>query len=160
MTRKTPRSKVKLYLDCLLLASFLLVSAPQATGIPIHEWISFAFIPIFMVHLLINWGWIVRVTLGLFRKLGGETRFNYFWNLLLYVVMTISVYSGVVVSEAALPGMGFKIEIDPFWSTLHNASSNLLFPLIGIHLALHWQWIVGAARKHLFKSAATEADAA
>ena len=159
MTKKTPRSKVKLFVDCLLLISFLLVSAPQATGIPIHEWFSFAFIPIFMVHLLLNWDWIVRVTLGFFRKLGSETRFNYLLNLLLYIVMTISVFSGVVISEAALPAMGLKIEIDPFWSLAHNASSNLLFPLIGIHLAMHWQWIVGTTRKHLFKTEKREAKA-
>ncbi|MBT8203035.1 MAG: DUF4405 domain-containing protein, partial [Acidimicrobiia bacterium] len=28
-----------------------------------------------------------------------------------------------------------------FWSTVHDASGNLLMLLVGVHIAMHWPWI-------------------
>ena len=53
-------TRTKLWVDIVLLVSFMAVSAPHATGIPLHEWLSFAFVPVFIAHLVMNWDWIAR----------------------------------------------------------------------------------------------------
>lgn len=138
---KTNTQKFKLRVDISLFILFVIVSAPMATGIPIHEWLSLVFIPVFLLHLLMNWTWIKKTTLNFFGHLGGERRFNYIWDWLLYFVMIVAIYSGLLISEVALPAMGFSIHPDGFWATMHDISSGLLFVLIGVHLALHWKWI-------------------
>jgi hypothetical protein len=146
------RGRVKLWLDIVLLGSFLLVSAPQATGVTVHEWFSFPFVVILLLHLLLNWDWIVRVSASFFKRLRGEIRFSYLWNALLFMVTTVAFSSGLAISEAALPALGLAVKADPFWLVIHKVSANLLFPLIGIHLVLHWRWIVETVRKRRSKS--------
>ncbi len=135
--RKSPKWRV----DVTLFILFVIVSAPGATGIPAHEWLSLIFIPVFVIHLLLNWTWIVKTTTGFFSKLGGERRFNYIWDWLLYFTMVIAIYSGLLISEVALPNLGISVEPNGYWATMHDISSGLLFVLIGVHLALHWKWI-------------------
>jgi hypothetical protein len=158
-TQDAARSPLKLRLDSLLFLSFLLVSAPQATGLTVHEWISFAFLPVLIVHLLLSWEWIVGVSASFFRRLRAETRFNYVLDALLFVVMTIAFGSGVAISDAALPALGLAGKVDPFWLPVHKLTSTLLFPLLGVHLAMHAHWIVKAARNARLKPDVKVAEA-
>ena len=89
---------------------------------------------------------------GLFKKLPGEVRFNHFWDLLIFVMMIFALFTGVVISEAALPTMGITVTIDPFWSAMHDLSANLTMILIGVHLAMHWGWIVSTIKRYLFRT--------
>jgi len=57
-----PRTRVALYLDISLLALVLLLFAPRLTGLPIHEWVGLALIPIVLLHLLLSWRWIATST--------------------------------------------------------------------------------------------------
>lgn len=136
----------KLYIDFGVFLLFVVVSAPQATGVALHEWLSFILIPPLIVHLLLNWKWIVGITTKMFKRLPGATRFNYWWNLLLFIVMTLIIFSGIVISEAALPALGIAIIVDPFWSVLHDVTANLFFPLVGVHLAMNWKWLMRALK--------------
>ena len=145
------KTKIRLIADIILFVVFVVAFAPQATGIPWHEWISLLAGGILLIHLIINWDWIVQVTKKLFKKLPGETRFNHFWNTLLYLMMIIVMLSGVLVSEAVLPFLGFDIEIDPFWTLLHDLSANLFLIMIGIHLAMHWNWIKHTFNRYILK---------
>jgi hypothetical protein len=129
----------------------LLVLAPQATGIPVHEWASFLIIIPFFLHLILDWKWIVNITKRLFKRVKGETRFNYVLDWLLFVLFVMATFTGVVISEAALPTLGIPIAIDQFWSSMHDISANLLMVVIGIHLAMHWKWIVTNVKKYLLR---------
>ena len=149
--KKRSTNKVKLYVDIFIFLFFLVVSAPQATGIALHEWLSFAFLATFIVHLLLNWKWIVNVIRRFFKKLPGETRFNAIWNALLFILGTVVFFSGVFVSEAALPLLGFPIVIDPFWAQMHDLTANLFLILLGVHLAMHWRWFVDAFKRYILR---------
>ncbi|MBT5876038.1 MAG: DUF4405 domain-containing protein [Candidatus Latescibacteria bacterium] len=150
---KTPRSSncTRLYVDVGLFALFLVVSAPQATGVPIHEWISFAFIPLLIAHLLMSWKWIVRTTTRMFSSIPGKTRFNHTWDMILFVMMTVVIFSGIVVSEVALPAIGIPIIPDLFWLSMHDITSNLFLMMLGVHLAMHWPWLVQMAKRHILR---------
>jgi len=153
--RKRSITQIKLYLDIFLLISFILANIPQATGIPFHEWIGFFFVIPLMAHILLDWQWVVNTTNRLFGKLPGEVRFNHFWDLLIFAMMVLVVLTGTVVSESALPSMGIHITIDPFWATMHDLTANLLMIFIGVHLAMHWKWIVNSFNRYILKRSAT-----
>jgi hypothetical protein len=155
---ESARSSLKLWLDSVLFLAFLVVSAPQATGLAFHEWISFAFVLVLLAHLLLSWEWIVGVSASFFRRLRAETRFNYLLDALLFLVMTVAFGSGVASSAVALPALGLSGTVDPFWIPIHKITATLLFPLLGIHLAMHWRWIVKTARNVLSKTDARAAE--
>ncbi len=157
--RKMSANQIKLYSDMVLFIGFVLVNIPQATGIPFHEWISFVFIIPLVLHILLDWKWVINVTLRLFKKLPGEVRFNHFWDLLIFIMMVFAMFTGVVISEAALPALGINVVIDPFWTAMHDISANLLMILIGVHLAMHWSWIVSMTKRYLFPRSVAQADA-
>ena len=116
-TKKMSLTKKKLLVDIAVFIVFAIVSAPQSTGIAIHEWLSIIFIAPIITHLLLNWNWIVKVTTRMFKKLPGETRFNYIWDFALFIMMVLVMVSGILVSESALPTLGIVVFIDPFWAT-------------------------------------------
>jgi len=145
------KTKTRMYLDIILFVSFVIVNMPQFTGITLHEWLSFVFIPIIMTHLVLNWKWIVSITRRFFTNINGEIRFNYVLNFLLFLLMVTVIFSGILISEEALPLLGFTIVINAFWVTLHEMSANLLMLMMGIHIAMHWKWIISTSNRYLFK---------
>ncbi|MFC4637681.1 DUF4405 domain-containing protein [Deinococcus hohokamensis] len=129
-------------LDVLLFVVFMLVSAPMTTGIPFHEWLGLViFAPLFY-HLVWHWKWVAGVFTRSSRKLPRRTAFAKWFNLALFFMMLLAGVSGMMISEALLPMLGWIVGPDNFWLTVHKASATLMMFLIGLHLALHWPWIV------------------
>lgn len=145
------KTKIQMYLDIGLFASFFIVNMPQFTGIAIHEWLSFAFMPVILLHVVLNWKWIVNATTRFIKCLKGEVRFNYILDIALFILMVMVIFSGILISKEALPFLGFTIVINTFWVSLHSMSANLLMITMGIHLAMHWKWIVSTTNRYLFK---------
>jgi len=139
--------KTRYLMDTLLLVSFMMVSAPQTTGVPLHEWLSLLFVVPFAIHLLLHWDWIKQSLRRFSAKISAKERFSLVWNYLLYVVMLLATVSGFLVSVALLPAMSISFEIQDFWSKIHHDSATLIMPMLGIHLALHWSWIVNLTKR-------------
>ncbi|MEK6753806.1 MAG: DUF4405 domain-containing protein [Chloroflexota bacterium] len=150
--KSTSLTQFKLILDLLVLALFITVNAPQLTGLAGHEWVSFVFAAPFLVHLILNWKWIVSVMSRIFKKLPGETRFNQIWDMLLFTMMTLVIFSGTIVSEKALPALNIHIEIDPFWRSIHTTFANLLLLMFGVHITMHWKWLVSNFRRYVLQT--------
>ncbi|MFK7769694.1 MAG: DUF4405 domain-containing protein [Mariniblastus sp.] len=129
----------------------VIVLAPNATGIAVHEWASFVIIIPFFAHMIMDWKWIVRTTKRLFARMSGERRFNYFLDWLLFFLFVVAMFTGVLISESALPAIGINIVIDPFWSKLHDTSSNIMSAVLGVHLAMHWKWIATNVNKYILR---------
>ncbi|WP_347375082.1 DUF4405 domain-containing protein [Aequorivita sp. Q41] len=142
-------SKTRGFLDLFFFVLMILVLIPQSTGIAIHEWLSFIILLPFFLHLIINWNWIITHSKKLIRR---KIKFDYIFNWVLYIIMLIVTVSGIVISESALPSIGIHFKITPFWTMIHNASATLFIVFLGIHLALHWKWIVNTKKKLHFIS--------
>jgi len=71
------------------------------------------------------------------------------WDLLIYLMMIFVTLSGFLASEALLPALGINWEPQPVWSQLHHTSANLIIPMIGVHLGLHWRWLKSLTLKLL-----------
>ena len=145
--------KFRYVMDTLLLTSFMLVSAPQATGIPLHEWFSLFFIIPFVIHLLLHWDWVTRSFGRLFANITARERFNIVWDYLLYLMMLLVFVSGFLVSVALLPALNISLNIQDFWSKIHHDSATFIMPMLGVHLALNFSWIVKFTKRMFAKEA-------
>lgn len=144
--KKLTPTTINYLIDIAIFLAFLVAMDPHATGIALHEWLSIAFGAAIITHLLLHWSWIVGITRRLFGKITSEARLNYLVNLLFFIDMTIITFSGIMISEAALPAMGITLAHSFAWRSLHDLSANLALPILGLHVALHWRWIVNTTK--------------
>lgn len=56
-----------------------------------------------------------------------------------------------MISESALPALGMSFAAGGSWRMIHTTTANLSLGLIGLHVALYWQWIVNAVRNYIVK---------
>ncbi len=97
-----------LWLDVVLLVGLLALEVPHAARLPLHEWGGVAFAALAILHMFVNWRWIVG-TLARIRRPGViRSRVNAALNGLLFVLMTWTIYSGLVISEIVLPSLGLS----------------------------------------------------
>lgn len=147
-TRETKRRTLtNLALDGAMFVVFLITTAPRFTGIAIHEWLGIALGAAVVTHLVIHWLWIAGVAQRLFSRTTGSARLGYALNALLFAVFTTIIFTGLMISETALTLFGIRTERDRFWMQLHHLASDAAVFLLGVHVALHWRWIVNATRR-------------
>lgn len=134
-------------IDLSLLVVFLIATAPQFTGIPWHEWLSLGLAVVVVVHIVFHWQWVVAVATHLLHKTTWPSRLSFALNMLLFVAFTLVTYSGMAISEAAMPFLGIGMVDNRAWRALHHTFSNLSLVIIAVHVALHWRWVVNIFRK-------------
>ncbi len=137
----------KLLLDLGTFITLLVVSAPRFTGETIHEWLSLALGGAIVVHLLLNWNWIVEVTARLFTKSAKNLRFNYVLNWALFASGIMIMLSGLMISKSVVPFFGLTLPQNMSWKELHEVSTNITMILMGLHVAQHWNWIVNMFKR-------------
>jgi hypothetical protein len=59
--------------------------------------------------------------------------------------------SGLLISEVALPWIGFNPRGGSFFLWLHLSSVGWVIWLTAIHLAVNWRWIVSTTDRLIFK---------
>jgi hypothetical protein len=143
------RNTTNLIVDIAIFIAFLVAMAPRFSGLAIHEWLGIGFGAAIITHLLLHWQWLVEVTKRFFGQAQWSARINYILNALLFVDVTVVIFTGLMISETALPQLGIVLARGGGWRMLHTLSANLFVALIGLHIALHWQWIVGMLKRLL-----------
>ena len=86
----------------------------------------------------------------MFSKLARQARINYVLNLALLVAFTLIIFSGLMISEEVLPLLGLQGVHGGVWKSLHTLAADAVVWLVGLHIALHWKWIVTNVKKYLF----------
>mgnify|MGYP001252563529 CR=1 FL=1 len=142
--------KINLFLDGLLLTAFLIIMEPRITGVPWHEWLSIALAAASIIHILLHWRWIIDVGKSFFRKLFHRSRLKWIVDGLLFTAFTITMFTGLLISENLLPALGLRGSRDFLWRSLHQTSANLTLLLVGIHFALNWDWVATMFKRYLF----------
>lgn len=150
-TKPKNQTKTKLILDVLIFVVFLITMDPRSSGITVHEWLATSALAGLVTHLLLNWDWIVQITKRFIGKLNGLSRTNYIINWLLFIDGTVIMLSGFMISEAVLPALGIQLPQNFAWRSIHDMSANLFLLLLGVHTALHWNWIVDAFKRYLIQ---------
>lgn len=146
-------------LDTVMLLAYVALQEPGgATGFVLHEWIGLGFIPLFITHIVLSWKWIATTWGRAWSDPAPRARINFLLNAALFVMMTIVIISGLVISEYALPAAGVATRGTQRWEQFHNFTSSLITPVVALHLALNWNWIKRAARRYLTPSARRRAN--
>lgn len=152
LSLKVNINKTKLLVDAGALGSFLIATAPRFSGLSIHEWLSLGLAVVNIVHLLLNWSWITTITRRLFSKtLTWKQRFGYVLNVLLFIDFVVIMVTGLAISEVALPQLGLQLPRSMAWRGIHGLASDVGVIILGLHLGLHWQWLVGTISRHVIK---------
>lgn len=150
-TRKTSPVKTNYLVDVAIFIAFLIAMDPRLTGLAIHEWLSIAFGAAIVTHLVLHWKWLVATTKRFFSKLPRTSRINYALNTLLFIDMTVLIFTGLMISEAALPALGIRLSEGFAYRQLHDLTANLALILLGLHVALHWKWIVSTTKRYIIQ---------
>ncbi|WP_183241059.1 DUF4405 domain-containing protein [Anoxybacillus mongoliensis] len=142
---------VKIILDVAMALTFVLLMNPRVfNGLPFHEVTGLVIGVAVLVHVALNYKWVVHTVKKMFdRSLSGKTRFSFLLNVLLLLSMTGIIVTGILISKVVFPhllsGENHALR------EIHDVFANLTLVLVGVHIALHWQWIMGMFRK-MFKT--------
>jgi hypothetical protein len=135
---------VKLIVSTLLTIAFLLLMDPRSFyGLVFHEWAGLLICIFFVLHIAFDWKWVKTFTARLFRKTPGRVRLNYVLDSFLLIGMSAVVISGLPIARIIdFSWLGFERGNAMFWRTLHTSSSMIVLVALGVHLGLHWKWVM------------------
>lgn len=66
----------RLGLDALMFVGLVSEYLPAATGVPLHELLAVAVIPPLLLHIIVNWDWVVRSVARFAGSLTGRSRLD------------------------------------------------------------------------------------
>jgi cytochrome b len=144
------RLQITFWLDGALLLSTCALQTVRFTGLVLHEWLGLAVVGMVLAHLLFAWSWIASQTRRFFTSRSIRDRINYLLNLSLFATVTAVIYSGIRISQKAIPaltGTRAAAEMDWRWDRLHNQFADMVLVLAGLHLAINWDWVLAAGEK-------------
>lgn len=138
-----PKLVVKIITDIAMTAALLLLMTYGLIGEAAHEWIGVAMFVLFVVHHILNSHW----NRNLFK--GKYTLVRSFQTILVTLVllsMLGSMFSGVILSRHVFSSITIR-----GWRSLarnlHMISAYWGFVLMSLHLGMHWNMMMGMARK-------------
>lgn len=145
------KNRILLYMDLILVLAFVIDMEEHFTGLHIHELVGLGIGAILIVHIIFHWNWLVGITLKLFQRFFQQSRLSYLLSLLLFVDMVVVVVTGIVISRTI--GLNFNVQQGPGsfpWESVHRVSSDLSLVIVGLHIAISWEWIVTNSKKYFF----------
>lgn len=138
------RNRLKIAIDIVITAALLLLYNVHADlGLVFHEWAGILIAIGFVLHVALSWSWVVGVTRK-FLTTTPRARLLYVVDVLVLVAMAWTIVGGVLISRVATPMLASH---DPFWRVTHVPVSYLTLVLVGVHLGLHWEWVLRVVRK-------------
>lgn len=147
MTKSQQRNRMSAIIDSIMFGIFIVTTAPQFTGISLHEWLGVGLAGITVVHLVRNWEWIIATINKLLSPGNTHNKTSIILNIVLFVLFTLVTYSGIAISEDIMPWLGITWLENTDWRRLHNLFSTLTVVTMAAHIALHWNWIVQLFQK-------------
>ena len=151
ITKTKNQTKTKLVIDTAIFIAFLIAMDPRSGGIAVHEWLATAALAAIIVHLLLSWDWIIQTSRRFIGQVNNQTRINYILNWAMFIDVTVLMLSGFLISQAVMPSLGITLPQNFTWRSLHDLSANVFLLLLGLHTALHWNWIVDACKRYIFQ---------
>jgi hypothetical protein len=140
-------NKTNLLIDIGLLTAFLVSASPHLTGNMIHEWLGVTLAVALIVHIQLHWKWIVSVGARYLNNLWHISRLEFFVDLLIFTTFIVLMTTGLMMSKDVLVAMGIQVaRASRSVKMVHSTASNIAVILTGVHVALHWKWIVSTVK--------------
>ncbi len=144
------RLKATFFLDLTMLVSICAFQTVPFTGLVVHEWLGLAMVGMVAAHLLLAWSWIASQSRRLLILQSIRARINYILNLSLFAAITAVIFSGILISQKAIPLLTATKPapyLDLRWDRLHHDFSDAVLILVGLHVAVNWEWALAAGQK-------------
>ena len=134
---------VKTGVDIGMTVVLLFLMAYEMIGQALHEWLGIGMFLLFVIHHILNRRWFEVLLKGKY------TPFR-IWQTVLVVSVLLSMIgsmvSGAIISRSVLSFLPIHGG-SSFGRTLHMLSAYWGFVLMSLHLGLHWNMMLGVARK-------------
>lgn len=138
---------IKILLDIVMSVLFVLMFNAKVISLNFHELGGLFVCALFLFHKLLNWKWIVAVSKKIFIKnLNIKTRLGYIIDFLLLISVTAILVSGIFISKLLfrnIDSQGLP------WQMIHYFASAVSLILVGIHVGLHWGFVMSMFKKHI-----------
>lgn len=140
-------AKKNLIVDAVALAVYAVVANPALTGIATHEWVGLGLVLVFLVHAAAHADWAAETTRSALRCPSWSRAGNLALDACIVVAFMVCVVSGVLVSGAVLPALGYYAQGYYFWDPLHAVSAKVLLALLLVHVVVHARWFMRFAMR-------------
>lgn len=140
-SRKAPW--LRIVVDASMTLLYLVQMLPGKIGNPVHELAGIALAALFVVHHVLNHGWMHR--LGV--RQGFRARFVLVSDLVLTLCMVGMVGTGVLMSRSALPWLAVP-RVAHVVRPLHGACAYAGLMLLSMHVGLHARVLRGYVGLH------------
>ena len=124
-----------------------LLECLSLTGLDVHVWLGFALCPLVLVHMVVQWQWFVTQFQRIRATRAYRVRINTLLNLGLLFMMSAVLLSGVLSSRQVTSVIGESLGWARIWSEIHGWLNFIVVVLVGLHLALNWDWTIAALRR-------------
>ncbi len=132
----------------IVVVFLLLMDSKSFFGLWFHEIAGLTVCALFILHMVLNWTWIKVTTLKLFGKIKGKQRLNYFIDIVLLVCFACILISGMAISKIFdFSWLGFDRQNQMFYRSMHSSFSMIVLIITGIHLGLHWNWVLARFKR-------------
>ncbi len=143
------RTALVLCVDTAMLVLVCMLECLSLTGLELHEWLGFVFCPVVLVHVVAQWRWFITQWQRIRSTRGYRVRINALMNAVLFLLMSTVLFSGVFVSHQGTALLGEAFGRVLIWHDIHGWANLSLIALVGLHLALNWDWMLAAFRRRL-----------
>ncbi|MDP4085538.1 MAG: DUF4405 domain-containing protein [Bacillota bacterium] len=141
------KNYTKIVLDLMMAITFVLLMNPRVlNGLPFHEIAGLVIGIAVLVHIGLNFQWVIHTTKKIFNpKLPKKTRFSYLLNVLLLLFMAMVIITGILISKVVFPNLA--VQGNHSIRGLHSFSADATLALEGLHIGVHWQWIMSICKR-------------
>lgn len=141
------KNGIKILLDSMMIILLVLMFNKNVISMSFHEIGGLVVCGLFVIHMLLNYKWIIGVSKKLFsRGLKFKTRLGYMINVLLLLVMAFIGVSGILISKTIFSGISSN---NMFWKIGHQVVAGYGIILVGIHIGLHWDFLRNHFKKFI-----------
>lgn len=144
------KSKLKMLVDVVMTALFLVEMAYHVTGNSLHEWLGMGLFALFLLHHGLNWNWHRTLFHG---KYTPARVFMTVLDILLLLSMLGMMVSGILLSRDVLRALHLRAGM--FGRRLHMISTAWGFVLMAAHVGFHWGQVIAMCRKKVGQKAQT-----
>lgn len=139
------KNAMKILLDIIMLVLLILMFNKNVISMSFHEIGGLVVCGLFVIHMFLNYKWIIGVTRKIFSKgLKFKTRLGYIINGFLLLIMGFIGISGILISKTILTNISSN---NMLWKIGHQVVAGYGIILIGIHIGLHWNFIKSYIKK-------------
>jgi hypothetical protein len=132
----------------IMIVFLFLMDAKSLFGLWFHEWAGLIICLFYILHMALNWNWIKESTKRLFAKLPSKVKLNYVMDVLLVIGFVLIIWSGMGISKTInFSWLGFDGSNRMIYRSMHTSVSMLTLAIAGIHLGLHWDWVLARFKR-------------